>query len=381
MANASLHSAKNAKNDEFYTRYEDVQTELNHYEKHFKGKTILCNCDDPFESNFCKFFLRNFNYLGLKRLICTSYHSSSVAGSQISLFDLIEEAPSEAGHGYVLDITKVPMANGRGVSDADIDKLLKSKKYVKELKGNGDFRSVECIDYLKQSDIVVTNPPFSLFREYIALLVEYKKDFLVIGNQNAITYKEIFPLIKDNKIWFGYHSGHTWFGVPANYQIPANYLNEDRKKMRSNGYKIDENGVIWRNLGNICWWTNLDHSKRHEKIVLYKQYDAGEYPKYDNYDAIEVSKVTDIPSDYNGIMGVPITFLDKYCPEQFEIVGSADANVLPEDWRGASKRIVEDYYAQGNKGQISEGWRIPIYYDSNGKVVAPYKRILIRGKE
>ena len=204
--NDNLHKAKEAKNDEFYTQYEEIQLELNHYEDKVKGKTVLCNCDDPFESNFCKFFLRNFNYLGLKRLICTSYGTSPVIGQQLTLFDWMDE-PVMSGNGYVMDITEVPMANGRGVSDADIETLLKSKKRgVKKLNGDGDFRSEECIEYLKQADIVVTNPPFSLFREYVGQLIEYGKQFLIIGNVNAITYKEIFPLIKENKVWMGYRS-------------------------------------------------------------------------------------------------------------------------------------------------------------------------------
>ena len=201
--NGNLHNAKKEKNDEFYTQYDDIQNELNHYEQHFKGKTVLCNCDDPFESNFCKFFLRNFNYLDLKRLICTSYNGSPVAGTQISLFDLIE-GNTEQGPGYVLDVSSVPMKNGRGVSDEDIDKLLKSKKVVRELKGDGDFRSLECIEYLKQSDIVVTNPPFSLFREYVSTLMEYNKQFIIIGNMNATNY--LIPYMRDNKIWVGVNS-------------------------------------------------------------------------------------------------------------------------------------------------------------------------------
>ena len=182
--NADLHAAGVAKKDEFYTQYEDIQNELNHYENQFRGKTVLCNCDDPFESNFCKFFLRNFNYLGLKRLICTSYNTSSVAWRQMTIWDYLgEPVKAKNGHGYVMDIKSVPMANGRGVSDEDIDELLKSKKRgVKKLEGDGDFRSDECIDYLKQADIIVTNPPFSLFREYVALLMKYEKKFLIIGN-------------------------------------------------------------------------------------------------------------------------------------------------------------------------------------------------------
>ncbi|MBQ9935184.1 MAG: adenine-specific methyltransferase EcoRI family protein, partial [Lachnospiraceae bacterium] len=314
--NSSLNAASVAKQDEFYTQYEDIQNELNHYEKHFKDKIVLCNCDDPFESNFCKFFLRNFNYLGLRRLICTSYISSSVVGTQMSIFDFMDGRPVEKGNGYVMDITEVPMANGRGVSDEDIDKLLKSKKSgVKKLKGDGDFRSEECIEYLKQADIVVTNPPFSLFREYVALLMEYNKKFLIIGNQNNITYKEIFPLIQQNKIWLGCKFGDMAFRVPDYYEP------------RETRFWIDESGQKWRSFGTICWYTNLDHEKRHEKLVLYKHYYGNEedYPKYDNYDAINVNKVADIPCDYFENMAVPITYVDKHNPDQFEIV---DANEI-----------------------------------------------------
>ena len=306
--NGNLHKAKEQKNDEFYTQYDDIQKELNHYEQHFKGKTVLCNCDDPFESNFCKFFLRNFNYLGLKRLICTSYNSSAFAGTQVSFFDLMDD-DLQVGHGYVLDVSSVPMKNGRGVSDEDIDKLLKSKKVVRELKGDGDFRSDECIEYLKQADIVVTNPPFSLFREYVATLMKYEKKFLIIGTLNAVKYGDIFPLFQANEVWLGVNNGDMAFKVPAN---------SEPKEVR---YWVDTTGQKWRSLGNTIWLTNLDHHKRHEEIILYKTYTSKEYPIYDNYDAIEVSKVSDIPVNYDGLMGVPITFFSKYNPEQFLIVG------------------------------------------------------------
>lgn len=310
MANSELQNANKAKKDEFYTTYEDIQKELNYYEGHFEGKTVLCNADDPFESNFAKFFLRNFNYLKLKRLICTSYTTSPVINSQMSIFDMLDGTPSEKGHGYVMDITKVPMKNGRGVSDEDIDHLLRQKKWVKELKGDGDFRSEECIEYLKQSDIVVTNPPFSLFREYIDLLFEYKKQLLIIGNVNAITYKNVFPLIKDNRLWLGasIHSGDRKFYVPENYPLEAA------------GCGVDEDGRKYIRVKGVRWYTNLDYPQRHEELVLYKTYSPEEYHHYDNYDAINVDVTTDIPKDYKGAMGVPITFLDKYNPSQFEII-------------------------------------------------------------
>ena len=316
--NTNLQKAKAAKKDEFYTQYEDIQAEINHFEDKFKGKTVLCNCDDPFESNFCKFFLRNFNYLGLKRLICTSYSSSPVIGQQLSLFDMLDK-PVLCGNGCVMDIIEVPMANGRGVSDADIDSLLKSKKRgVKKLKGHGDFRSEECIEYLKQADIVVTNPPFSLFREYVAQLMEYQKDFLIIGSKNAITYKEIFPMIKDNKIWLGpsFTRGNAYFRVPHN-----------NSREWANGVYDESTGLVkFRNVG---WFTNLDYAIRHEELVLFKRYYGNEedYPKYDNYDAINVDKTSDIPCDYFEDIGVPITYLDKHNPEQFEVIKFRKGNV------------------------------------------------------
>ena len=312
--NENLHKAKDAKKDEFYTQYEDIQNELNHYEQHFKGKTVLCNCDDPFESNFCKFFLRNFNYLGLKRLICTSYSTSPVIGQQLTLFDWMDE-PVVRGNGYVMDIREVPMANGRGVSDADIDALLKSKKRgVKKLKGDGDFRSEECIEYLKQADIVVTNPPFSLFREYVAQLMEYGKKFLIIGSKNAVTYKEIFPLIKEDKVWLGYgfRKDDAYFRIPL-----------ERAAGYAPGVYNPTTGLV--HFRNCTWYTNLDIQKRHEELTLFKRYygNEEEYPHYANYDAIEVSRISDIPCDYYEEIGVPITYLDKHNPDQFEIVGAS----------------------------------------------------------
>ena len=312
--NENLHKAKDAKKDEFYTQYEDIQNELNHYEQHFQGKTVLCNCDDPFESNFCKFFLRNFNYLGLKRLICTSYSTSPVIGQQLTFFDWMDE-PVVRGHGYAMDIREVPMANGRGVSDADIDALLKSKKRgVKKLEGDGDFRSEECIEYLKQADIVVTNPPFSLFREYVAQLMEYGKKFLIIGSKNAVTYKEIFPLIKEDKLWLGYgfRKDDAYFRIPL-----------ERAMGYAPGVYNPATGLV--HFRNCTWYTNLDIQKRHEELTLFKRYygNEEEYPHYANYDAIEVSKVSDIPCDYYEEIGVPITYLDKHNPDQFEIIGAS----------------------------------------------------------
>ncbi len=288
--NDNLHKAKRAKADEFYTQLSDIENECRHYKEHFKGKTILCNCDDPRVSNFFRYFSLNFEHLGLKKLIATCYKSQDI--------NLFSEGNTEKAVYIVYEGDK----NGnKKVDDNELD--------IKELQGDGDFRSKECIELLKEADIVVTNPPFSLFREYIALLMEYEKKFLIIGTQNAITYKEIFKLIKENKIWLGCKSGDMSFTVPAD------------SEPRATRYWETEDGTKWRSMGNICWFTNLDHKKRHEKIVLYKTYIPEDFPRYDNYDAIEVKKTADIPMDYDGVMGVPITFLDKYNPEQFEIIG------------------------------------------------------------
>lgn len=292
--NSPLAKAKKKKDDEYYTRYEDIQAELNHYEAHFDGKTVLCNCDDPYESNFCKFFLRNFNHLRLKRLICTSYISSPVAGTQFSLFDLDDEKVHK-GQGYVMDISSVPMENGRGVSDEDITRLLVSKhRGVKKLNGNGDFRSAECLNYLEQADIVVTNPPFSLFREYISLLISKNKRFVIIGNENAIKCKEVFPMLKNNSIWLGITS-------PKVFNRP--------------------NGKV-KEFGNVVWFTNLDIKQRHDFLDLYKRYTSDNYPAFDELpDVIMVDKVENIPCDYFGYMAVPYgTFFKYYNPEQFEVL-------------------------------------------------------------
>ncbi|MBQ3795186.1 MAG: helix-turn-helix domain-containing protein [Butyrivibrio sp.] len=299
IGNSILNKAKSAKdNDEFYTTYETIAKEVSHYTAAFRNKIVLCNCDDPYESNFPKFFIKNFNVLGIKKLICTSYMPS--------------EKFSLASNGYVLMLDNVPETIGTTSEDADIYEFLKKNNSVKRLVGNGDFRSDECVGILKESDIVVTNPPFSLFRELISLVTEYNKQFLVIGNQNAITYKEIFPLIQENKAWIGYQFGDMSFKVPQD------------SEPRETRFWIDETGQKWRSLGNAMWLTNIDIKRRHQKLDLCKLFDAEIYPKYDEFDAIEVSKVADIPLDYSGIMGVPITFLNKYNPEQFEIIGEAN---------------------------------------------------------
>lgn len=274
--NKNLHAAKNAKNDEFYTQLTDIEKELRHYKHHFKNKIVFCNCDDPTWSEFWRYFHLNFAELGLKKLISTH-------------FDFNEPT-------YKLEY--------EGGNDNDIEVGVKTV-----LMQNGDFRSDECVELLKEADIVVTNPPFSLFREYVAQLIEYGKSFLIIGSGNAITYREIFPLIKDNKMWLGVTrqcTGSMWFRIPDDMPV---------KK----GQKI-ENGIRYQTIGNSCWFTNMDVAYRHDKLILWKKYNLIDYLNYDNYDAINVNKVTEIPCDYDGVMGVPITFLGKYNPEQFEII-------------------------------------------------------------
>ena len=309
--NQNLHAAARAKKDEFYTQMEDIANELKHYKEHFRGKTVLCNCDDPYESNFFKYFALNFNALGLRKLIATCFDGSPVQGNEL-LFDF-GDGTDEKKIAYKVEITEVSDLNSDGRVDlADVRYLLQNdRNALSTLKQHGDFRSAECIELLKEADIVCTNPPFSLFREYVAQLIAFDKKFLIIGNQNAITYKEIFPLIKENKIWlgFGFNAGNAFFRIPTekNPQYAAGVFNE-------------ETGLV--KFRNCHWFTNLDHKKRHEELVLYKSYTPEEYPKYDNYDAINVNKTADIPYDYDGVMGVPITFLDKYSPEQFEIVGN-----------------------------------------------------------
>ena len=276
--NTNLHNARTAKNDEFYTQLSDIEKEMAHYKDFFKDKIVYCNCDDARESNFFKFFSNNFESLGLKKLITTGY--------------------KENGKGVKLVYEGDKNGNFM-VDDAEV--------VVTELEGSGDFRSEECIELLKECDVVVTNPPFSLFREYIAQLMEYGKKFLIIGNMNAITYKEIFPYIKNNELWWGC----SLHGTKCHFIVPNSYEGNN---------VFEENGVRYGKVNNAIWFTNINHTKRNTPLDLYKKYSADEYPKYDNYDAIEVSKVSEIPMDYDGVMGVPITFLDKYCPTQFEII-------------------------------------------------------------
>jgi hypothetical protein len=311
--NRNLNESARNKQDEFYTQLSLIESELKHYKSHFKDKVVFCNCDDPFESNFFKYFAINFNSLGLKKLIATCYASSPIVYTQLDIFGtetvIAKEKPTRKP--YKIEISEVTDENQDGRTDlADVEYLLKNRKNALTLlQGDGDFRSPECVELLKQSDIVVTNPPFSLFRDYMAQLIEYGKDFLIIGNLNAVKYKEILPLFMTEKVWLGNNSGHFWFAVPETY--------EEKKT----DFKIDENGQKWRRMGNICWFTNLDYEKRHEDMTLYRKYSPELYPKYDNFDAIEVSRTADIPCDYYGLMGVPITFMTRHNPSQFSIVG------------------------------------------------------------
>lgn len=318
--NKDLSNARVGKNDEFYTQLPDIEKEMRHYKKHFCGKTIFCNCDDPYESNFFKYFAMNFNALGLKKLIATCYDGSPVKGNEL-LLDFGETSDDPKKIAYKVEITEVTDLNGDGAIDlADVRYLMQNNKNViSVLNGNGDFRSKESVELLKEADIVVTNPPFSLFREFVAQLMQYDKKFIILGNMNALTYREIFPLLKDNQIWIG-----NGFNMSMVFKTTyPNLLEANRKYVLAKGYNPDENYV---KTPAIAWFTNLDIAKRHEDLVLYKHYTPEEYPKYDNYDAVNVDKVTDIPCDYDGVMGVPITFLDKYNPDQFEIIWQACGN-------------------------------------------------------
>lgn len=325
-SNQTLNKARDAKQDEFYTQLNDISNELRHYKEQFRGKVVFCNCDDPFESNFFKYFALNFDSLGLKKLIATSYAGSPIAGQALPLFDMegLKQggvtALDEDRRPHAIEINEVPDGNDDGAIDlTDVEVLLRSDANVTHVLigdgdyGPGDFRSAQCVEFLKQADVVVTNPPFSLFREYVAMLVGHGKKFLIVGNKNAITYKEIFPLIMKDQLWMGtgFSAGNAYFKIPP----------ENARSFASGVYDQGTGLVKFRNVG---WFTNMDHKKRHEQIPLFRRYSPDEYPTYDNYDAIEVSKVADIPVDYDLPMGVPITFLDKYNPHQFEILGIMD---------------------------------------------------------
>ena len=400
--NRSLHSAKAAKQDEFYTQYVDIQREVEAYldfdPDTFRGKVVYCNCDDPFESNFFKYFAANFNKLGLKKLISTSYDGSPIAG-QLFLFPEYDEGNGKRQKPKALAVIldRVEDEDGDGAANIDDVKLFleRNKAARKAMKGDdkypgGDFRSAECIALLKEADIVVTNPPFSLFRDYVAQLVQHGKKFLIIGNKNAITYKEIFPLIKENRLWMGV----TPMGVDMLFEVPpivAKAMVESGKK--GSNYRIVNGKVMGRSAS--VWFTNLDHGRRHQKLPLMTMEDnlrfskhkeikgKTAYNRYDNYDAIEVPFTDAIPSDCDGMMGVPITFLDKYNPDQFVILGTSDNGLVNDEFKitpGLTKSFVEDYYKGGGTGAYKEGNPTAGLYE-NGAARMAYKRIFIRHKE
>ena len=365
-----LNAAAKAKKDEFYTQLTDIEKEMRYYRKHFKGKTVLCNCDDPFESNFFKYFVLNFNRLGLKKLIATCYATSPIAGQQLSLFDVVGGDEEQRNKPYKAVVTKVYDVTGDGGVDMfDVAELFKThENELVELEGNGDFRSEECLALLDEADIVVTNPPFSLFREYVSVLMEHEKHFIIIGNVNAITYKEFFPLLKENKVWIGasIHSGDRKFYVPDDYPLNAA------------GCGIDEDGRRFIRVKGVRWYTNLDIKQRHEELILVKRYTSLDYLSYENFDAINVDKTVDIPCDYAGIMGVPITFLDKYSPDQFEIIGLGIANLGLSIGIRPYKDEHKKYRKEIQKRGAVDG---DLYMlDENGHPVVPYARVLIRNK-
>jgi len=359
-----LNKAKTAKNDEFYTILSDIEKELKHYKKHFKNKVVFCNCDDPRVSNFFHYFSYNFDQLGLKKLITTCYKNQNA--------DLFSKHKSEKA--IYLEYTGDKNQN----NIPDLEEI-----GIKHLNGDGDFRSKESIELLKQSDIVVTNPPFSLFREYVAQLMRYKKKFLIIGTWNVITYKEIFPLIKENKVWIGINSNRNFSGfiVPKHYPLSGTEA------------RIDENGNRIVSSNNTCWFTNLDIAKRHEELILFKKYKPEEYPTYDNYDAIEVSKTNEIPIDYKGVMGVPITFMNKYNPEQFEILGATQRGCHDEI---PDTKKFDDYLEVKQNGQktgssggktnenanlIGNDGKKNYFINKDGRMIqSAYQRIFIRHK-
>lgn len=358
-----LNAAKGAKQDEFYTELSDIEKELRHYRKHFKGKVVYLNCDDPGASNFFRYFSYNFEKLGLKKLIAACYKSQNA--------DLFSEGDSDEAIYLEYEGDK---NNSRVPDPAEIG--------INRFRGDGDFRSAESIELLKQSDIVVTNPPFSLFREYVAQLMEYDKKFLIVGNQGAISYKETFPLIASNRMWLGVNNGDMKFRVPVHYEA------------RETRFWIDEQGQRWRSMGNACWFTNMDITERHEDLILFRKYDPALYVKYDNYDAIEVSKVSEIPEDYLGVMGVPVTFLDKHNPDQFEILGTTQRGchgAVPDTkkYDGYREMRPDGTPTGSSGGKTNENANLAgndgrknFFINDEGHIVqAKFKRIFIRRKD
>ena len=346
--NKNLHSAKTNKKDEFYTQLSDIEKELKHYKKHFKDKVVLCNCDDPRVSNFFHFFSYNFERFGLKKLIATCYKSQDM--------DLFSQNNSERAIYLEYEGDK----NGDNIPNPE-------EIGIKDLQGDGDFRSKECIELLKEADIIVTNPPFSLFREFVAQLVEYDKKFVIIGNLNAITYRDIFKLVKEDKLWFGHsiHSGDREFRVPEDYTLNAA------------GSRVDEDGNKFIRVKGVRWYTNLDFNERYEDLILHKNYNENEYSKYENFDAINIDITKDIPVNYTGNMGVPITFIDKYNPDQFQIIGLGISNSGIEIGVQPYKPEHKKYRKEIQKRGAVDG---DLYMIKNGIVDVPYARILIKNK-
>lgn len=341
--NLTLNKAKARAEDEFYTQRPYIEDELSHYKDHFLGKVVYCNCDDPASSEFWKFFVRVFKDWGLKRLVATHYE------------------PDDKNFAYKLEICED--TNGDGKIDSLDDPT------ITQIPCNGDFRSQACIDLLKEADIVVTNPPFSLWRQYVDQLMSYDKKFLIIGSQNAITCKEVFALLKDNKMWLGYYAGNMEFKVPSYYEP------------RKTRFWVDDSGQKWRSMGNVCWYTNLDIPKRHRQLDLRgNYYEHGKYYQYDNCPgAIEVKRIVDIPCDFEGIMGVPVTFFNHYSPEQFQVLGLSRDMSIPGKV-GMKKDFIARYFEQGSTGQISEGHPDLGYYDKAGNAVVPYRRVMVKLK-
>ena len=370
MAQTGLHNAKNQKKDEFYTQLEDIEKELKHYKDKFRGKVVFCNCDDPYESNFFRYFVLNFNSLELKQLITTSYKPSPIANTQLGLFGdnktVVEPKgrPKVTANKFIINETHDVDGDG-AFNLKDVAEQLRANKNNEwaPLVGDGDFRSAECVELLKEVDVVVTNPPFSLFREYVTQLISHEKKFLIIGNINAITYREIFPLIKEDKMWIGesMNGSNRWFQIPNSY----------------NSYHKIENGKKYAFVAGVMWFTNLDTRKRHENLTMYKKYTPGEYPHYENIDAIDVSKVNDIPIDWEGIMGVPISFVNKYNPDQFEIIGLGISNSGIEVGVRPYKLEHKKYRKEVQKRGAVDG---DLYMITNGVVDVPYARILIKQK-
>ena len=386
MANNNLRAAKKAKNDEFYTQYIDIQKEVETYLEYnpdtFRNKIIYCNCDDPFESNFFKYFAANFNKLGLKKLITTSYDGSPIAGEQLTFLEYEEgNGRRKRPKAICLSIEEVTDLDGDGATGiADVRLFLEKNPHSRtQLLEGGDFRSPECAELLKEADIVVTNPPFSLFKEYVAQLVEHDKKFLIIGNTNAITYLEIFPLIKNNMMWLGC----TNFNVGMFFEVPSHW---------ERYHHIDEEtGRKMARVSTSCWYTNLDHGRRHAPLSLMTMADnlkfsknlkgRSEYSRYINYDAIDVGTYKEIPSDFDGTMGVPVTFLDKYSPDQFEIIGNSDDGGMMKELgvQPLGREFISAYRARGGTGHYSHGMRMLGLLEPHARII--FKRILIRHRQ